>query len=490
LATVALLLTVAVSGWLAAPAAGAAPGPRPAFQLPFPCGDRWWLDASGPAHAPALDMQRSPTVAGTEGSLVVAAADGVVNQSFLHQRSDGTGAGEVIQINHGGGWFTTYLHLQSRSVSVGQHVHQGQEIGRVGKTGTTSNKVPHLHFEAAIDTNGDGEASWGFEGSERVRPWFNGREFGQVNTEWKSVYSNNCGEMPAATSTSSRMDVFVRGTDRRIYQRTFTTAWSADWRSTGPGILSSAPAAVAWTDNNGLDRIDLFANGAEDANGLTQVYWQTSFDGGTTWQPWQLLVGGNLSTQPAAAVLHGSLYLMGRGTDGHLYSRVLTPTFQPRVGEWSYTWGGWQRRTTDVLNSAPSATSYGTDQVQVWYTRPDRRPYQVFWIDSSRTWAGPIQPGGAAGSITSALGVVQWTDNLELYGRGTDGRVYYKAYRPNSGWGDWFQQPDLGLANSGVGATVHGGNTNLFVRGSAGNVLWTQWVGGWQGYTNLGGQAL
>lgn len=226
LASVTMLWTVLVGAWLVAPGqvqpANAAPGPRPAFQLPFPCGDRWWLDASTSDHAPALDMFRSPNAVGTEGSLLVAPADGVVRQSYLDfEPGPGNDAGNVVQIDHGGGWFTTYIHLQSRSVSVGQVVYQGQEIGRVGHTGDTSNGVPHLHFELGVDANGDGRASWGFQGSERVRPWFNGVQYGQVNTEWKYVYSNNCGEAPAVTSTGNRMDVFVRGTDRRIYQRTF-----------------------------------------------------------------------------------------------------------------------------------------------------------------------------------------------------------------------------------------------------------------------------
>ncbi len=39
-----------------------------------------------------------------------------MNQSY----NDSAGAGNIIQINHGGGWFTTYLHLQSRAVGRGQ----------------------------------------------------------------------------------------------------------------------------------------------------------------------------------------------------------------------------------------------------------------------------------------------------------------------------------------------------------------------------------
>jgi Peptidase family M23 len=134
----------------------------------------------------------------TEGSLLVAPAAGRVNQSFWHQYADGTGAGNVIQIDHGGGWFTTYIHLQSRSVSVGQQVSQGQQIGRVGHTGTTSNGVPHLHFELAIDSNGDGSATWGYAGAERVPAWFNGVQYGTAagQTYGNVTSYNSCSNPP------------------------------------------------------------------------------------------------------------------------------------------------------------------------------------------------------------------------------------------------------------------------------------------------------
>jgi murein DD-endopeptidase MepM/ murein hydrolase activator NlpD len=155
------------------------------FQLPFPCGQQWRLDTWG--HAPALDMVREPDQTGTEGAQLVAPANGVVNRSFTHDN-----AGNVIQIDHGDGQFTTYLHLESRSVDVGDQVAQGQEIGRVGRTGPTSNNHPHLHYEFAIDADGDGSASWGTATSERVRPTFDGVEFGQSNSQtWRNVTSNN-----------------------------------------------------------------------------------------------------------------------------------------------------------------------------------------------------------------------------------------------------------------------------------------------------------
>src|SRR5262245_27913904 len=111
----ALFVLLVAAGLLVVPAGAPAfaAGFRPLFELPFPCGQQWRLDSWG--HAPALDMVKEPNQVGTEGALLIAPANGVVNQSFFHSN-----AGNVIQIDHGGGWFTTYLHLQSRAVSAGQ----------------------------------------------------------------------------------------------------------------------------------------------------------------------------------------------------------------------------------------------------------------------------------------------------------------------------------------------------------------------------------
>ncbi|TWP52940.1 M23 family metallopeptidase [Lentzea tibetensis] len=156
---------------------------KPAFQLPFQCNTSWRLNTWG--HAPALDMVKEPNQVGTEGAPVLASADGVVNQSFYHSN-----AGNMIQINHGGRWFTTQIHLQSRAVAVGARVKRGQLIGRVGKTGPGANNHPHLHFEQAYDANNDGRASWGAPGTERVKAVFNGVTYG--GPEHRNVVSRNC----------------------------------------------------------------------------------------------------------------------------------------------------------------------------------------------------------------------------------------------------------------------------------------------------------
>ena len=62
------------------------------------------------------------------------------------------GYGWLVQIDHGNGYITYYLHLNSKPpVSVGQHVQKGQVIGYVGMSGGTSTGY---HLDIRFYVNG------------------------------------------------------------------------------------------------------------------------------------------------------------------------------------------------------------------------------------------------------------------------------------------------------------------------------------------------
>ena len=91
---------------------------------------------NGEPRAPHLGVD----IAAPSGTPVVAAADGVV--SLTHENMFFTG--KTIQLNHGLGVGTIYIHLSKVLVSKGQKVQKGQVIGRVGKTGRATGS--HLHW--------------------------------------------------------------------------------------------------------------------------------------------------------------------------------------------------------------------------------------------------------------------------------------------------------------------------------------------------------
>ncbi len=85
-------------------------------------------------------------IAAATGALVTAAADGVV---VLVQ--DGMFyTGKTVMIDHGFGLTTIYAHMSKILTTEGAIVHQGDAIGRVGRTGRVTG--PHLHWGATLFT--------------------------------------------------------------------------------------------------------------------------------------------------------------------------------------------------------------------------------------------------------------------------------------------------------------------------------------------------
>jgi murein DD-endopeptidase MepM/ murein hydrolase activator NlpD len=77
------------------------------------------------------------------GQKVIAANDGIVRIA-----KDRYYAGKSIVIDHGGGIYTQYYHLDRIDAKVGQRVTKGDQIGLSGATGRVSG--PHLHFGVIV----------------------------------------------------------------------------------------------------------------------------------------------------------------------------------------------------------------------------------------------------------------------------------------------------------------------------------------------------
>ncbi len=95
-----------------------------------------------PSLHPGLD------IAGTTGNAVFATDSGVVVYSGWSEY----GYGNLIVLDHGGGWQSAYAHLGAVGVTCGQSVARGTQIGAVGNTGNSSGS--HLHFELRSEAFG------------------------------------------------------------------------------------------------------------------------------------------------------------------------------------------------------------------------------------------------------------------------------------------------------------------------------------------------
>jgi len=198
--------------------AGAAAGPRPAFQMPFPCNTSWRLNAWG--HSPALDIVREPQNQ-TGGSPVLASAGGTVRQAGFD-----SGAGNYVLVNHGGGWHTVYIHLRDVPlVRAGQTVSTGTTLGYIGQSGNNASS-DHLHYEQLVDADGDGHLQWGIPGGEDVAVVFDGVTYTGSNGEWRNVVSRNCGASPPAPDPPTPPDLYYVDTfaNASVYASPTSTA--------------------------------------------------------------------------------------------------------------------------------------------------------------------------------------------------------------------------------------------------------------------------
>lgn len=87
------------------------------------------------AFHPGVDI-RAP-----KGNKVVSTAAGMV----IEVKRTKIGYGHYVRVAHAGTVSSLYAHLDKISVTVGQKIEKGQEIGTIGMTGWTTG--PHLHFE-------------------------------------------------------------------------------------------------------------------------------------------------------------------------------------------------------------------------------------------------------------------------------------------------------------------------------------------------------
>jgi len=206
--TAAALAVAATVSVVCAPAQAA--GPRPLFQLPFPCGESWHLATYYGHDDYDIDMTANTGV--TNGRPILASFAGTVVTAGWD-----SGGGWMVKLNHGNGWQSLYLHMiEAPLVSVNQAVHTGQQLGRVGSTGDSSG--PHLHYEQRAD--GAKVESWfngvpsgiTSDGSPTTGPLFIG---GPVSPS-VNVVSRNCGTNDFDSDGKADL-IYRRASDHNLY---------------------------------------------------------------------------------------------------------------------------------------------------------------------------------------------------------------------------------------------------------------------------------
>ena len=141
------------------PAPTPTPQPAPAAQQPATDGFVWPTHGTitqnfgptsfglEPAYMGYAHFHQGLDIANSMYTPISAAASGTV----IFSGWSNAGYGFCVQIDHGNGLVTLYGHMaQQPSVSVGEQVAAGQQIGKMGSTGASTGS--HLHF--AVQKNG------------------------------------------------------------------------------------------------------------------------------------------------------------------------------------------------------------------------------------------------------------------------------------------------------------------------------------------------
>jgi len=98
-------------------------------------------------------MQNGIEIGAPAGASARAVAPGTVRFADWFR-----GYGNLVIIDHGGGWFTLYAHLANISVGVGQQVGKGKVVGSVGDTGSMTGA--NLYFEVRHHQQPQDPAAW------------------------------------------------------------------------------------------------------------------------------------------------------------------------------------------------------------------------------------------------------------------------------------------------------------------------------------------
>lgn len=227
------------------------------------------------------------------------------------------------------------------------------------------------------------------------------------------------GAPAVASWMPGRLDVFVRGTDNRLFHRVFENeAWQGSgWLDVSDGRqIETTPAAVSW----GPNRIDLFAVWDK------QVH-HRAFQNGS-WSPWAENLDGITNDAPAAAASKLlRVDVLVRTSDNHLARRYWENAVTVGWQKWENVAEG------SSLMSAPAAVATATERVDCFGRNASSRLLHGWYqgvIEESLSEVDTLSFQDAPAVVS---GVSSDRGRVDIFLRGVDDllkhRVYYTTLR-------------------------------------------------------------
>ncbi len=228
---------------------------------------------------------------------------------------------------------------------------------------------------------------------------------------------------PVVAWGANRLDVFVVGTDRRLYHKWWNgSAWCPSltgYEAMG-GVCTCVPQSVAW----GPNRLDVFVTGTDSQ--LYHKWWN-----GSAWGPSLTgyeAMGGVIQGDPRVVSWGANrLDVFVLGTDRQLYHKWWNGS------AWGPSLTGYEAMGGVILGQ-PEVVSWGPNRLDIFVVGTDRQLYHKWWNGSA--W-GPSLTGWEAmgGVCASAPRAVCWGPNrIDVFVIGTDGALYHKWWN-GSAWG-------------------------------------------------------
>jgi|GEM_PF-5718410 len=412
-------------------------------------------------------------------------------------------AGEVVDVHktegwfyvkHGEGEFYAYMHCipDSVKVKVGDRVQMGQELARVGETGTTNG--PHLHV-ALSNIVGKLPAEGGSAGFTTIPAEFMEYDaFNNATQSWEFVSSGvpqagqlvrrrshwgawtplSGGEFPAmalASAVSRQptiIDIVMRGKDNRLWQKSFVAGGNPTWSAWMPHndgfVLNSDPVV----DSMGPGHLHVFALGTD------RQLWQKWYLEGKGWSGW-IPQGGEFFAMARPGVVSRQATItdiLMRGMDNQLWQRSF-------VGGGNPPWTGWMPHNDGfVVNSDPVVDSMGPGHLHVFALGTDRQLWQKWYLEG-KGWSSWVPQGGEFAAMARPGVVSRQPTITDILMRGMDNKLWYKAFvgGANPPWSDWNSHKDGFTLESDPAAFSMGpGHLGVLALGADHQLWLKQWV--------------
>lgn len=242
------------------------------------------------------------------------------------------------------------------------------------------------------------------------------------------------------------------------------SAWSAvDDLGTPAGVtLTSWPSAVAW----GRDRLDIFVRGSD--NRLWHKPWDTN-----TWYAWDNPGGaGNMAGAPRVASWGPKrLDIAYADTSGNLRHIGWSGTNWGPVDNLGHPSGV-------TFNDQPSIVAWGANRLDFFIVGSDHRLWHLAWTGNGFT--GWDNPGGVSTASFHADAVSWGPNRLDVFWAGTSNAIQHIGFGGGGwGPIDTFAAPQYVTVNGSMPSAVAWGPNRLdwFVRGSDGKLWHGYWDG-------------